>query len=171
MNAETAQVDDLQLVALPSAVNCAEIFVRFTLSEWSLRAMADEASHAVSKIIEAAVDDADSRAPGFVTVRLRLTGVSLVIEVEDTQPVRPRAAAPTVSNARTGIEAMHGGRRLWCELRLPSGMNASAVPLPQREPRRSPTAERMADEPDDVDPEVMQRLLTSLSKSTERPDY
>lgn len=168
MNTETAQVDDLQLVALPSAVSCAEMFVRFTLGEWSLRNMTDATVHAASQLVTSAVEDADSRAPGFVMVRLRLTGVSLVIEVEDTQPVRPRGAAPAIEGSRTGIEPMHGGRRLWCEVRLPSGMTAQAVPLPQREPRRSPTAQRMADEGDDVDPEVIQRLLTSLSRSSDR---
>ena len=168
MNAETAQVDDLQLVALPNAVNCAEMFARFTLAEWSLRALADAGAHAVSTLVAAAVDDADSNSPGFVTVRLRLTGESLVIEIEDGQQVRARAAAPAVEGSRTGVESMNGrGRRLWCEVRLPTGMTASAVPLPQREPRRSPTAERMADEPDEIDPEVMQRLLSSLSRSSD----
>ena len=37
MNNQTSQVDDLRLVATPSAVNVAEMFVRFSLMEWSLR--------------------------------------------------------------------------------------------------------------------------------------
>src|SRR5579885_2638595 len=44
VNVHTTQIDDLQLIALPSAVNCAEMFVRFTVTEWSLRPLADEAT-------------------------------------------------------------------------------------------------------------------------------
>ena len=57
MNTETSQVDDLHLVALPSAVSCAGMFVRFTLSEWSLKSMYEDVtrtvSHRVSSIVEA----------------------------------------------------------------------------------------------------------------------
>ena len=163
VNAQTAQVDDLQLIALPSAVNCTDLFVRFTLAEWSLRAMEDEAAQAASQVVSASVEGADSNKPGLLTVRLRLRGDCLVIEVEDGQATAP-AEAPSVTGGQSGVEPRdEGGNRVWCELPLPTGVNASAVPLPQREKRRSPAAEQMSDETEEVDPAVMQRLLSGLS--------
>jgi hypothetical protein len=143
VNAHTAQMDDLVLVALPSAVNCAELFVRFALTEWSLRGLLDEATHAARQLVNAAVVNADPRSPGFLTVRLRLEGDRLVIEVDD-------------------------GRLAWHELPLPTGMSAAAVRLPRREQRRSPAAERLGDEPSEVDPQVIQRIFTALSRSPEQ---
>lgn len=166
MNAHTTQVDDLQLIAQPSAVNCADLFVRFSLAEWSLRPLADEASEVARQLVSAAVDSADSRSPGFITVRLRLRGDGLVIEVEDDQPASG-AEPPTVPGRRTDVMRMGHGKLVWCELPLPGGVSASAVRLPQRERRRSPAAERAANEAPEVDPHVMERILAGLSRSTE----
>lgn len=165
VNAQTAQVDDLQLIALPSAVNCTDLFVRFTLAEWSLRSLEGHAGGVASQLVAATVEGADSNKPGFITVRLRLRGDCLVIEIEDDQQ-GPEAEAPTITGARTGVEPLDGrGKRLWCELELPGGVNASAVPLPQRERKRSPAAERLNDDTEEVDHEVMQRLLAGLGGS------
>jgi hypothetical protein len=162
VNAQTAQVDDLRLIALPSAVNCTDLFVKFTLAEWSLRSLEGHAGDVAGQLVSAAVDGADSNNPGFITVRLRLRGDCLVIEVEDDQ-FGPTGEAPVIEGARTGVEPLDGrGKRLWCELALPGGVNASSVPLPQREKKRSAAAERMGDETEEVDPEVMQRLLAGL---------
>lgn len=166
MNADTAQVDDLRLIALPTALNCTEIFVRFTLSEWSLRPLADEAAQTTGTMVEAAVAAADQSSPGFLTIRLRLRGDCLVIEVEDEIAGGPPAPLKELEGIRTGVEPLEGrGHRRWCELALPSGMSASAVPLPRREKRRSPAAEALGDEPDELDPQVMQRLLTGLNRA------
>ena len=162
MNAQTAQVDDLRLIALPSAVNCTDLFVKFTLAEWSLRSLEGHAGDVAGQLVAATVEGADENNPGFLTVRLRLRGDSLVIEVEDDQ-LGPVSEAPTIEGARTGVESLEGrGKRQWCELAQPGGVNASSVPLPQRERKRSPAAERMGDETEEVDPEVMQRLLAGL---------
>jgi hypothetical protein len=165
VNSQTAQVDDLQLVAVPSAVNLAELFVRFTLTEWSLRSLLDDAMHVARQLVTAVVDSTDSGSPGLITVRLRVRGNSLVIEVEDDQIAQLRAGSTTVAGRRAGVVPLEGrGKLVWCELPLPSDVDASAVPLPRRERRRSPAAAQMADEPHDVDPEVMQRLLFGLSR-------
>ncbi|GDY29026.1 ATP-binding protein [Gandjariella thermophila] len=170
MNTHTTQVDDLQLIAQPSAVKCADMFVRFTLSEWSLRPLADEAAEVACRLVQATVDGTGSGTPGFVTVRLRLRGDSLVVEVEDDQPASAAGQPPALNGRRVDIvHKDHRGKVMWCELPLPGGVNASSVPLPHREPRRSPAAERLADEPPGVDPHVMERILAGLSRSGESP--
>lgn len=168
MNAQTTQMDDLHLVALPSAVNCAELFVRFALAEWSLRLLLDEAVQVARQVVVAAVNSADPQSPGLITVRLRLRGDRLVIEVEDRQMVSPPVGLPTLASGRTGVTSLEGrGTLVWCELPLPAGVTASAVPLPRREQRRSPAAQQMTDEPAEVDPQVIQRILFGLSQSSD----
>ncbi|GAA3855122.1 hypothetical protein GCM10022243_20710 [Saccharothrix violaceirubra] len=164
MNGQTEQVDDLRLVALPTAINVADLFVRFSLGEWRLRTMQDEAAQTARRLVGAAVDVADPKKPGLLLIRLRLSGGHLAVEVEGGRVALP----PELTGGRAGLVALTaGGHLAWCELPLPSGMNAAAVPLPRREPRRSPAAEAMGDEPA-VDPEVIQRILHSLGGSTER---
>ncbi|MBP2336948.1 hypothetical protein JOF41_003126 [Saccharothrix coeruleofusca] len=167
MNAQTEQVDDIRLVALPTAINVADMFVRFSLGEWRLTSMRDEAAQTARRLVAAAVEVAERGIPGFLLVRLRLTGTYLVVEVEGDRVAMP----PELANARAGlVDLTAGGHLAWCELALPSGMNASAVPLPRREPRRSPAAERLGDEPE-VDPEVIQRILYGLGGSVpHRPE-
>ncbi len=166
VNTQTAQVDDLRLIALPSAVNCAEMFVRFSLTEWSLRDLIDETSHLTTALVTAAVDSAVPGSPGFLTVRLRLSGESLVAEVEDEQARVPPMLAPGFANGRCGATALRGGGTLvWCELPLPGGVSANAVPLPRRSRKRGAPAEHPVEETAEIDPEVIKRLLSGLSKS------
>ncbi|GAA2775648.1 ATP-binding protein [Saccharopolyspora taberi] len=161
MNAPTAQVDDLRLIALPSAVNCTNLFVRFALTEWSLRPLVDEATAVANRMVSAAIDAADQNNPGFITIRLRLTGDSLVIEAE----ADARGEAPELGYQRSGVEYLADGRRMsWCQLSLPTGVSANEVPLPRREKKRSYVSE---DETAEVDPEVISRLLTGLNRSSE----
>lgn len=165
MNPNTAQVDDLRLIALPSAVNCTDMFVRFSLSEWSLPSMTDTATQLASQLVTAAVDSADAQSPGFITIRLRLSGESLLIEVEDEQASEPPAMSPTLANGRCGARPRpDGGSVAWCELELPTGLSADSVPLPRRSPKRTENSETPAEETAEIDPEVIQRLLTGLSK-------
>ncbi|MDR7300267.1 hypothetical protein [Haloactinomyces albus] len=165
MTTETAQFDELQLVALPSALNCSELFARFTLTEWFLRSLAEEAAHAARQLVAAVVDNADPRSPGILSVRLRLHGGYLVIEVENDQPEHASAVPPTLASGKTGVSPLENqGTLVWCELPLPAGTTASEVPLPRREPRSSEAAARMSDDTTEVDPQVIQRLLTGLSQ-------
>ncbi|MER7012466.1 ATP-binding protein [Saccharopolyspora sp. NPDC000359] len=167
MNTQTAQVDDLRLIALPSAVNCAEMFVRFTLAEWSLRDLVDETTQLTTALVTAAVDNASPDSAGFITVRLRLSGDSLVAEVEDEQATLPPALASGFAGGRCGSTALRGGGSVvWCEVPLPGGVSADAVPLPRRsKTRRNPMAEHPAEETAEIDPEVVKRLLSGLSNS------
>lgn len=178
MNPETTQMDDIRLVALPTAVNCAEMFVRFALTEWSLRSMMDEASDVVRELTDAAVEVADQKTPAFITVRARVTGDRLVVEVESSRPTRPPAELDGPNGWRAGILEVRGGQVAWCELPLPGGMDASSVPLPRRHHRRAARApEPVAETPvgdlrqtSDVDEDVMRRILFGLGGRGGRSD-
>lgn len=165
MTAQTAQVDDLQLVALPTAVSCAAMFVQFALGEWSLEAIETVAVQAARSMAAASVEAADPRVPGPLTVRVALRGEFLAVEVQDG--ASPRATGPRlpagVHDGGVG-SARGGGRVMWCEVALPEHMAAASVPLPQRERRPSPAAAALGDEPA-VDPELMERILHGLSRS------
>jgi hypothetical protein len=170
VNPETTQVDDLQLVALPTAVNCAELFVRFALTEWSLKVLLDDAADVARDLVSAAVDVADQKAPTLITVRLRLHHDCLVIEVESAATSAPTAGSSSPDGRRTGVVDLGPrGQLAWYELPLPGGMNASAVPLPRRQHRRSAEADRQQkleelSQASDVDADVMRRILFGLNR-------
>jgi hypothetical protein len=163
VNGETVQVDDIRLTAQPSAVNCADLFVRFTLTEWSLQAMQQDTAQIVCAVVDSVVRTANQSAPGFITVRLRLRDDCLVIEVTDDQRTQPGALPPGLAGRRAGVEPVPGGGKLvWCELPLPYGVTASAVPLPRRERKASRSQEPI--EPAEVDPQVIRRILSGLGE-------
>ena len=165
MNTQTAQMDDLRLIALPSAVNCADLFARFTLTEWALRPLLEEACEVARELVTSAVANADAHAPGFLIVRLQLRGDNLLIEVEDQEYTTPSLTA-AMTGKDSGVRQRNGrGNVLWCQLGLPTGLTASSVPLPRRERRRSPAAEALGDQPDEMDPQFMERILYGLSRS------
>ena len=144
VHAQTAQMDDLVLVALPTAVTCTELFVQFALTEWSLLEMQGEVTQAARDLVNAAVANNDPRAPRFLTVRLSLAGGNLTIEVDD-------------------------GQINWRELPLPGGLSAEAVQLPRRSRQRKPALPEppMDETPSDVDPDVIRRVFAALSRSAE----
>jgi hypothetical protein len=175
VNPETTQIDDIRLVALPTAINCAELFVRFALTEWSLRAMLDEASDVARELTAAAVEAADQKFPHLITVRARVHSDRLVVEVESARPTRPPTALNGPNGWRSGVVALRGHAQLaWCELPLPTGMDASSVPLPRRHHRRTAGSPPPIEEPltdlrhtSDVDEDVMRRILFGLGGSND----
>ncbi|HEX3588500.1 MAG TPA: ATP-binding protein [Pseudonocardiaceae bacterium] len=171
MNPETTQIDDIRLVALPTAINCAELFVRFALTEWSLTAMLDEASDVARELTGAAVEVSDQKSPQFITVRARVHGDRLVVEVESKAKTRPPTNLNGPNGWRAGVVELRGGRSqlAWCELPLPGGMDASSVPLPRRHHRKAAPTPTTPDEvvtdlrhTSDVDEDVMRRILFGL---------
>ncbi|MGQ0837810.1 ATP-binding protein [Actinokineospora sp.] len=171
MNDRTEQVDDLHLVALPSAIGCTEMFVRFALTEWALRGMRDVAAQVARALAGIVVSTADPAKPGMITARVRLSGGDLIIEIETARPVPP---PQTPQGVRTGAMELEPGRHVvWCTLPLPGGMNAAAVPLPRRQRRPSElTAQGTGlDDPMTMDPEVMQRILYGLNGTQDRRDH
>ncbi|WP_116050198.1 ATP-binding protein [Amycolatopsis palatopharyngis] len=165
MNSQTAQVEDLQLVTYPSAVNCTDFFIRFTLTEWALRPLQDEATHAAAHFVADVVHRANPREPGFITVRLQVRADHLLVEVEDDQSTQPPAASPRLADLRTGVVARGGrGKVAWCEIPLPNGVSASRVALPRRDGRRSLVQEQIPGDGPVVDPDLAQRVLTGLNR-------
>lgn len=167
MQDQTAQVDDLRLVALPSAVNCAELFVRFTLTEWHVTQIVEDARETAKKLVEAVISTVDEDAdPTMITVRLRLRGHTVVVEVQDDRP-SPKLMVPGgLGNKSTGVATVSRGRQLmWCEVPLPTGMDATVVPLPRRgTTRAAPPKRSEIDEAVDLNNDVMQRILDGLRK-------
>ena len=85
----------LEFAPLPTAVPCARLHAVHVLHEWGLRDLADDAEMVVSEMITNAIDAStllSERPP--VSLRLLLTGKSLVIEVWDHSPLdlEPREA-------------------------------------------------------------------------------
>ncbi|WP_116199166.1 ATP-binding protein [Amycolatopsis circi] len=163
MSTRTTQVDDLRLVAQPSAVPCTELFVRLILTDWSLMPMLDQVTNAAVRLVGDVVDQSSPSAPAFVTVRLQLSGDRLVVEVDDdlVAPAPPR-------DERIGVRhGDRGGRTTWCELPLPGGISAGQVRLPRRGDRRTLVDEPVSGEPVTADPQVLERLLNRLSTWSE----
>jgi hypothetical protein len=172
---QTAQVDDLRLVALPSAVNCAELFVRFTLTEWHVPQLLDEVQQIAKRLVQsviATVEEDDD--PTMITVRLRLRGGTVVVEIQDDRST-PKLIVPRgLGNKAAGLETISRGRQLlWCEVPLPTGMDATVVPLPRRGTTRAAPQRRTElsapqrseiDEAVDLNNDVMQRILDGLRR-------
>jgi hypothetical protein len=164
VNSHTSQVDDVRFVALPSAVSCTDLFVRFSLTEWSLPVLMNDAVFVAQRLVGAVVDRTDPRSPSFVTVRLRLSSEHLVIEVQDDL-VEHSPRAPRIEGHEIGVVSFDGrGKRVWCELPLPVGLTAQ---LPRRDRRRSLVAEQDPGQArGEVDPQLAQRTLAALNRHT-----
>jgi len=85
----------LEFAPLPTAVPCARLHAVHVLHEWGLRDLSDDAQMIVSELITNAIDASTvlpERPP--VSLRLLLTGKSLIIEVCDHSPrgLEPREA-------------------------------------------------------------------------------
>lgn len=167
MQDQTAQVDDLRLVALPSAVNCAELFVRFTLTEWHVPQIIDDARETAKRMVQAVIATVDEDAdPTMITVRLRLRGNTTVVEVQDDRPAPKLVVPRSLTNKRAGVETLpRGAQLIWCEIPLPGGMDATVVPLPRRgTTRAAPPRKSEIDEAVDLNNDVMQRILDGLRR-------
>jgi len=80
----------LEFAPLPTAVPCARLHTVHVLHEWGLRDLAGDAQMVVSELITNASDASTllpERPP--VSLRLLLTGKSLVVEVWDHSPLDP----------------------------------------------------------------------------------
>ncbi|OLF13045.1 hypothetical protein BLA60_07340 [Actinophytocola xinjiangensis] len=172
MHDQTVQVDDLRLVALPSAMNCADLFVRFTLTEWRVATMIEDVANTTRSLVRAVVGEVDKSAPpAMITVRLRLSGSRLSIEIQDDRSSPRLAVPPELPQSTSGVEILGGGQQLiWSDIPLPSGMDATVVPLPRRGTTkaaavRPPEEENEADLGDDV----MKRILNALKREPGQP--
>lgn len=173
---QTVQVDDLKLVALPSAINCADLFVRFTLAEWRVDTMIPDVRRATEALITAVVNKTpDKKAtPTMLLFRLRLSGNTLAIEIEDDRQTPTLKLPRSLSGPNSGVTMLSTGKQLiWTEVPLPKGMDATVVPLPRRGTTRAaaaaapPPAELPA--ADDLSPDVMERILEGLRRDHGEP--
>lgn len=171
MRDQTVQVDDLKLVRLPSAVNCADLFVRFTLVEWRVESLVPAVRRTAEALVRAVVGDVDPKTPRptMLLFRLRLSGSNLAVEIEDDRPAPALTLPRDLDNANSGVTLLTSGKQLiWSEVPLPQGMDATVVPLPRRGTTRAaaaaapPKAEVAA--ADDLSPEVMDRILRGLRR-------
>lgn len=169
MNARTAQFDDLRLVALPTAVNCTDLFVRFTLAEWCLQSMLDDVTDTANRLVKHAVAGADPKTPGIIAVRLRLRGDNLIVEIEGDGG-QTLEVPPGLAEQHAGVTSLdNGGQIVWCELPLPGGTDAYEVPLPRRGTTKPvPIEPRGEDESAEMDPQVMERILAALAGAPEK---
>lgn len=171
MHDQTVQVDDLRLVALPSAMNCADLFVRFTLTEWRVKSMLDDVANATKSLVRAVVGDVDKSAPpAMITVRLRLSGTRMSIEIEDERSSPRLMVPPELPKSSSGVERLSTGQVIWTEIPLPTGMDATVVPLPRRGTTKA-AAVRPPDDanPADLDDDVMKRILSALKRDPDQP--
>jgi hypothetical protein len=168
---QTVQVDDLKLVALPSAVNCADLFVRFTLVEWRVESMVPDVRRTTEALIKAVVGDNTNKkaTPTMLLFRLRLSGNCLAIEIEDDRQTPTLVVPRSIAGPNSGTTMLSTGKQLiWAEVPLPKGMDATVVPLPRRGTTRAAAA--AAPPPaeiagaDDLSPDVMERILEGLRR-------
>jgi anti-sigma regulatory factor (Ser/Thr protein kinase) len=123
----------LEFAPLPTAVPCARLHAVHVLHEWGLRDLAGDVEMVVSELITNASDASTllpERPP--VSLRLLLTGKSLVIEVWDHSPLdlKPREADADDECGRglTVVAALsdrwgwkrtgHNRKVVWAELAL-----------------------------------------------------
>lgn len=104
-------MEDQLLAALPSAVDCARRFVRYTLEQWRLHNLIDTAEIVVAELIGDAVAatgiviehpsylDLYDKQLTLVDLRLQRLGTRVLIEVWDTDPTPPWPREPAPGRA------------------------------------------------------------------------
>jgi hypothetical protein len=174
--------DGQLLAALPTAVGCAQRFVRFTLERWGLFGLISTTEAAAAELVGDAVSatgiaiehpsylDLYDKRLNLVDLRLHLTRTHVVIEVWDADPTppRPQTSAPDQAWPRNFYLPPHGGKVVWVALeiasaRLHEGTRRSALPRRAGFPRPVPPA---PDQPVEAmaDPAVLERVLEALRR-------
>jgi hypothetical protein len=152
---------DLHLAAVPTAVGCAQLFVKYTLGSWRLDELTEPVSQIVTELVTRAVfttgiADHDPRWAELdelklITVRLLVIEQLFVVEVADADPAfggdgeKPLVVVPSLCKRWSYYAPKVGGKVIWGELLLdssaPSGFDQTLEivrPLPRRVPRREP---------------------------------
>lgn len=162
----------LTLVALPSAVSCAQIFVRYNLGEWDIDSADIEVVELlVSELVTSAVEKREKAgspathpdAPSsLIAIRMRITRPMVVVEIWDSSAtastdsfdaggrhslLRMRSMSTPVNYYRPG----RGGMTAWFELNIcgaVSDTNAGRPALPRRTRSREPVRQPAPIAPD-----------------------
>lgn len=176
-------IDGLTLAALPTAVGCSRMLVRYALATVGLKQLIEPAELVMSELVTNAVKSTGvmdneprwTELHDLALVRIRLVGTrtSLFVEVWDRDETLPIVQAPTLDaeNGRglfiveatckrwDAFRANGGGKVVWGELEIPPETLMPAR-LPQR--TRTPGPYR----PPEVrqDPELLRRVWQGLNE-------
>jgi hypothetical protein len=181
--------DEQVLSALPSAVGCAQRFARYTLEQWQLQGLAEQAEAVVATLVGDAVArtgivvehpgyaDLYGKTLNLLAVRLRVIGERVLIEVRDDDAAPPWPRDEKEPVAQPGHRTL-GARRVGYGLGSTGGTVARfeldislAGTLDDTQPLglplRIPARLRPVAAPDrsiDVerDPHVLRRVLNGL---------
>ncbi|WP_460405500.1 ATP-binding protein [Actinophytocola sediminis] len=147
------------------------MFVRFTLTEWRVASMIEDVANTTRSLVRAVVGKVDkSVPPAMITVRLRLSGSRMSVEIEDERASPRLAVPPELPHSSSGVEALGGGQLIWSDLPLPSGMDATVVPLPRRGTTKAAAVRPPEEENQtDLDDDVMKRILNALKREPGQP--
>jgi hypothetical protein len=184
--------DNQLLAALPTAVDCARRFVRFTLERWRLHSLIATAEVVVAELVANAIaatgidierlsyQNLNQARLNLVDVRLRLIGGRVRIEVWDSDPNLPEPRHADADVADRSPEALGfrvwsfhkpltGGKVVRVELGIPpagSLEDTEELALPRRDgffDRPTPPALTAPIEVTN-DPLVLQRVLDGLRR-------
>jgi anti-sigma regulatory factor (Ser/Thr protein kinase) len=174
-------IDGLTLAALPTAVGCSRMLVRYALATVGLKPLIEPAELVMSELVTNAVKSTGvvdneprwTELHDLALVKIRLVGTrtSLFVEVWDRDETLPTVQAPTLDqeNGRglfiveatckrwDAFRANGGGKVVWGELEIPPETFTSAG-LPKRQrtpgPRRAPEVKQ--------NPELLRRVRDGL---------
>jgi hypothetical protein len=129
----------VRMPVLPSAVPQSRRVLRYMLREWQLERMLDPALLVVSELVTNGVQASgngactDDQNRQIITLNLRLTASSLLIEVWDASPALPVLQEADITSARGrglmlvdflahawGYRPAGGGKVTWCEVAIPA---------------------------------------------------
>jgi hypothetical protein len=170
------RVYELVLVAIPSAVTCARLLVRYVARRWRLDRSCEKqlgvAAEALVRhgVVTAGCQDEPARSygvpetPCLIVFRLYLTPRDVVAEVWDSGTEVPEPF-PAIDAEDCGCDLPRRGMRvMWCAVRL--GIAAhdievrTAAGIPRRQRLPGPTRASVAMR----DPTLLQRILNGLQK-------
>jgi len=173
--------DRLKLAALPTAVGCSKLFIKYTLDAWQLGHLIEAAELLISELVTSAVKATGITEPNprwtelddlkLIAIRLRRTETSIFIEVWDSEPT------PPVIPARVGHQwhyyhPQRGGKVVWCELPILSPRledTQQMRPVLERRVRR-PVPPSVKPVHAIEDPDLLRRVLEGLKRLGDNPD-
>ena len=167
--------NQLTLAAVPTAVVCARLLVRYQLQEWRISQQLVSTAERIAEILvtqAVATTGITELHPTFskaydhltlLVIRLRLLAQSIVIEVWDSSP-EPPTPFPSMAGVRSNYYPRRtGGKVVWCELDISrQSLLDDTIELPPPLPRRKPNIgpphpiERMND------PAILRQVLEGL---------
>ena len=147
---------EMRFAALPTAIICAQLFIKFTLQTWRLDEISDSAQRIVTELVTRAVKTTGISDPNphwidpqdltVIGVRVVVVERRLILEVADSDPTLAMETeshrlhvVPSLCKRWDCYRPPTGGKTIWCELLL--GMSQDIAPdatqeIPRQLPRR-----------------------------------